>query len=143
LDIVAVGRTDNNASSAHSAILLGHGDGTFAPSVPGPANVTGRSVVTGDFNGDGQKDVATSDGYILLGDGTGSFTVPFGKQFLTPGFSLAAGDFDHDGHLDLAVATATVAGTVDIYRGQGDGHFTRTASYATIYGAQSISTTDM
>jgi hypothetical protein len=143
LDIVAVGYADINAGSAHSAILLGHGDGTFASSVPGPANVTGNAVVTGDFNGDGKKDLATSDGYILLGDGSGNFTAPFGKQFLTSGFSLAAGDFDHDGHIDLALATAAAAGTVDIYRGQGDGHFTRTASYATIYGAQSISTTDM
>ena len=143
LDIVAVGSTDVNASAAHSAILLGHGDGTFAPPVAGPSNVTGSAVVTGDFNGDGKKDLATGDGYILLGDGTGNFTVPFGKQFLNGGFSLAAGDFDHDGHIDLALVPYGGAGTVDIYRGQGDGHFLRTASYATIYGAQSISTTDM
>src|SRR5665213_3571591 len=143
LDIVAVGGTDINASSAHIAILLGRGDGTFAAPVSVPAKVTGNAVVTGDFNGDGKKDIATSDGYILLGDGTGSFTVPFDKQFLTGGFSLAAGDFDHDGHIDLALVPYGGAGTVDIYRGQGDGRFSRTASYATIYGAQSISTTDM
>jgi hypothetical protein len=137
LDIVA---TTVLGTGPHLAVLLGHGDGSFAAPLLDTSGATGAAVVTGDFNSDGKKDVATSDGYILLGNGDGTFSAPFAPQFASAG-GIASGDFNHDGKLDLALTSGI--GTVDIYLGQGDGHFSHTASYATLFGAGSISTTDL
>jgi M6 family metalloprotease-like protein len=42
-------------------VLLGHGDGTFAEPLSFPTNNGPRTVVAGDFNGDGLTDVATGN----------------------------------------------------------------------------------
>jgi FG-GAP-like repeat len=66
-------------------ILLGHGDGTFAPAVPLSNGTTqgSQGIATGDLNADGHKDlVVTSDSVgdftqpyvsVLLGNGDGTF----------------------------------------------------------------------
>ena len=40
------------------SVLVGNGDGTFAPSVNVNVGISSRSGVVGDFNADGQMDVA-------------------------------------------------------------------------------------
>lgn len=99
----------NNAGFV--SILLGNGDGSFAP----PANVNiGRlpfAIVIGDFNSDGKQDFAASVYFsqeatedrvlIFAGDGAGRFG--FAGEFVTPNASyLAASDFNADGLTDLA-----------------------------------------
>ena len=93
-------------------ILLGNGDGTFAPM---PALIPGSlplAIATADFNGDGKPDLAvtnSSDGTlsIFLGKGDGTFTtvtpLTAGGQ---PNF-VAAGDFNGDGRADLLVSNTT------------------------------------
>ena len=51
---------------------------------------------------------------------------PNGSQEST--YETAVADFDGDGHLDLAVPLA-LAGTIQIYRGNGDGTFAAPVSY--------------
>jgi FG-GAP-like repeat len=92
------------------------------------------STVTGDFNGDGNQDLAVcSFGgvSILLGNGDGSFTpapsLPSGSQ----PYAIATGDFNADGSLDLAVPGGSA---ILIYLGNGDGTFTA-APTLTIPGA--------
>jgi len=94
------------------AIFLGNGNGTFQPSVTYPIAADGTSVVSGDFNGDGKLDLATSNFNggsgntvsILLGNGDGTFQ-PHMDYSTAPGPNqLIAGDFNDDGRLDLAVA---------------------------------------
>jgi hypothetical protein len=73
-----------------------------------------RSIVIGDFNNDGQADLAVAHESgnvgVLLGDGLGGFAAA--EAFDTGGsqpFAVAAADFNHDGRTDLAVANLTDA----------------------------------
>lgn len=83
------------------------------------------TILVGDFNKDGNPDVAIVDKAlnlltVWLGDGTGNFTAlaSISGAFLGP---AAVGDFDHDGNLDIAVK-ATGA-TTRVYFGAGNGAF--------------------
>src|SRR5262249_49347385 len=58
------------------SVLLGHGDGTFAPHVDYTAGAGAFSVAVADFNGDGKPDIAASDYAngavsVLVGNGDG------------------------------------------------------------------------
>jgi hypothetical protein len=62
-----------------------------------------RSIAVGDFNGDGNADLAIANQgshsvSILLGNGTGGFSAPvtFGTGGTSP-TAVAVGDFDGDG----------------------------------------------
>jgi hypothetical protein len=95
---------------------LGNGDATFrAPistATPGGFTASGVApLVTGDFNGDGQQDVALLNGngqiQIMFGDGAGSFrTGPVSSTITGPTpeeyqLRLSAGDFNGDGKTDF------------------------------------------
>jgi hypothetical protein len=128
--------------------LFAHGEGFGACpdfQVTTPEFATGtlpRSVVVGDFNGDGKPDLAVAnklsdDVSILLGRGDGTFSSavnyalgkpPSYPQLVFPDpvspLSLAVGDFNGDGKSDLVVANFG-AGTISILLGRGDGTFFR------------------
>jgi hypothetical protein len=102
-----------NTASDTVTILLGNGEGNFIEALGSPvgAGTLPRSVVVGDFNGDGKQDLAAvnhigSTATVLLGDGSGRFIPAIGSPFgtgITP-YSTAVGDFNGDGKQDLAVA---------------------------------------
>jgi hypothetical protein len=121
--------------------FLGNGNGSFTtPStyvaIPGASPT---SLVSADFNGDGNLDLAAGNdlnGTLLvvsLGYGDGAFNTVSGSPFgvSRPVNSIVVGDFNGDGKLDLAIATVdlTVAGSgsVIILLGNGDGTFTQAA----------------
>ena len=110
------------------AILLGRGDGTFQPAAYYNIDSEGESVywvAAGDFNGDGNIDLAVadflgSDISVLLGNGDGTFQPPVKYPTTeTPTF-VAVGDFNGDNKLDLIVADAPY---VSVLLGNGDGTF--------------------
>ena len=118
-------------------LLTGGGNGSFSvmqfPLLPGSASgSTIANVAIGDFNNDGNLDVAYSitpqrssdfNAYILLGNGAGNFTVltiPLYGSFPLYPISVAAADFNGDGNLDLAVVGAEM---LSIYLGNGAGAF--------------------
>jgi uncharacterized protein (TIGR03437 family) len=113
------------------AVLLGDGKGGLfpGPGSPFPTGQTPKTVVHGDFNGDGKIDLAVANWFdatllILLGDGIGGFA-PQPEISLPRGWTpagLAVGDVDGDGILDLAVA-ATAANNFIIFLGDGKGGF--------------------
>lgn len=137
---------NSQADAAHSvSILIGNGDGTFQThrDVPGAPNA--NSIAVGDFNHDGNPDIATSSNspvnaiYVSLGDGKGGFTAQkmttgFGQQpqpgenrYLVSGIAWA--DFNRDGKDDLYYIQCCGGFDVEIGAwgvliGNGDGTFT-------------------
>jgi hypothetical protein len=108
------------------------------------------SVASGDFNGDGNPDLAflsnTAKGVInvRLGTGNGKFTT--GQQ-ITLGYQatdIVAGDWNNDGVLDLAVcANALSLHTVAILAGNGNGTFTLGSSFDTGVEPRSLTAGDL
>jgi len=123
------------------AVLLGRGDGTFAPPVEYPTGPGPTKVVVGDLNGDGNPDLVTSDlgsnsVSVLLGRGDGTFAP--NSDYPTGGGpnDLALGDLNRDGSLD--VVTADADGNVAVLLGRGDGTLAPRTDYAAGLGKPNI-----
>jgi hypothetical protein len=113
-------------------ILLGNGDGTFAPRRSYTARNAPSAIATADIDSDNDLDLVVANDAggaagqisVLLGNGDGTFAVPTntgnGIGILPRGIALA--DLDKDGNLDAAVANYT-SGTVGVLLGNGDGTF--------------------
>jgi hypothetical protein len=95
-------------------VLLNNGSGGFGAANNFAIGGTAESLTTGDFNGDGKLDLATSSrdsSYlsVLLGNGSGSFVYTNGFQTQQGGhYSVTAGDFNNDGRIDLAASNSGV-----------------------------------
>ena len=86
-----------------------------------------RSVAAGDFNGDGQPDLAVANFAsnsvsILLGQGAGRFAEARNVSVGTNPYFVAVGDFNSDGLPDIAVADAG-SNDVTIVFNKGNGEF--------------------
>jgi len=124
------------ASSASNQIaaLLGNGNGSFQTptfyTVGSAVNIP-SSIASGDFNHDGNLDIAVANSVdntvsIFLGDRMGSLTqsgVPINVGRNPE--SIRAGDFNGDGYSDLAVANFN-DGTVTTLLNNQNGTFTAT-----------------
>ena len=115
-------------SPSKVSVLLGNGDGTFAPPITsaGPA-IPSVYAKSGDFNGDGKLDFVGNDQangylYVQLGNGDGTFK-PYVETPASSLHVLAVGDFNGDGQLDVASGNYSQNGAVSVYFGSGDGTF--------------------
>lgn len=119
------------------SILLGTGDGTFRPAVEYQTAPNPVAIIAGDFNGDGNLDLAVAAAVsristgaagvasILLGNGDGTFRPHVDSPAGTGVIGLVAGDIDRDGNLDLVIDNhpSLASQTVSLLRGRGDGTF--------------------
>ena len=122
LDIVSP-----NTKSHDVTVLLGEGNGTFAPSRTFPGRDSPRTAVTGDFDEDGRVDVAVSNVFargvsVLDGDGRGGLGPPVRHAVGEQPRTVITSDLDRDGHSDLAVVNRR-DDTVSVLLGRGDGSF--------------------
>ena len=104
------------------------------PLQPLPVGDGGYYAVAGDFNGDGQLDLAVANQYddtvsILMGNGDGTFRPQVTYKVGAYPDAIVAGDFTGDGHLDLAVADR-LSNQVSVLLGNGDGTFQPQVTYA-------------
>jgi len=117
-------------------VFLGNGDGTFSPepSVLTPIYPIVGIPMIGDFNGDGELDVAfigSNFGLcVYLGNGDGTLQSPVISDPATPDSALlAVGDFNRDGKLDL-IGIDYSNNEIAFFAGNGDGTFqTPSTSY--------------
>ena len=113
-DVVAVAEpfvrnAANQVLSGNIAVLLNNGDGTLQPAVKYAVAPNLITLAMGDFNGDGNTDVAVASGSasvgavtVLLGNGDGTFRNALNYGGGTP-TRLAVGDLNGDGKPDLAL----------------------------------------
>lgn len=144
-DLAVINATDNTVT-----ILVGTGDGAFSDGRHisiSSADIAGQSIAVGDFNNDGNIDLAITNGTntptILLGNGSGAFSLPSSGQNTAQGCQfIVVGDFNGDGNLDLALANPN--NTVTILLGSGDGTFVEdlqlnvTGSFRYMHGSVAI-----
>ncbi len=141
-DVNADGKIDlvvtRNWGRGEITVLLGNGDGTFAPGASIAASGAPKNVTVADFNGDGKVDLAIPDfiegGFVstLLNKGDGTFNEATHHVIGRAAGSMKATDLNGDGKLDLiavnvrpdsSAAGEIISSKLTVLMGHGDGTF--------------------
>ena len=100
--------TNHFYSPSSVFVLLGNGTGNFSAPTSFTVGSGPQSIISGDFDGDGNIDLATTGGVnnisVILGTGTGSFGPATNFLSGTTPESIITADFNGDLKNDLAVA---------------------------------------
>jgi hypothetical protein len=155
LDLVVAGFGSPGSASA----LLGNGDGTFRAPVDYAAGSSSSGGVVGDFNADGNLDLAVTSGCgscgpngsvtsVLLGNGDGTFQPAANYPVQELALSIATGDFNGDGIPDLVTTNACgnspncAMGSASVLLGKGDGTFQPAVNYPVQYAPFGVAVGD-
>ena len=122
-----------NGGSANVSVYLGDGKGGFSQSNGSPysAGQNPTDIATGDFNGDGNLDIAIANHgvklvTVLLGNGKGQFSFAPGSPFSVASnphpHGIAVADFNGDKKPDIAIDSWAENKMLVIF-GKGDGAF--------------------
>jgi FG-GAP-like repeat/EF hand len=138
-DLDGDGHPDLAVSAGGSLlVLLGKGDGSFAPARRASGVPSAAALAAADLDGDGRIDLVVAHGgeqvsTVLLNAG-GAFrpawTVPSSGK-------LRVADLDEDGIADLVV----LGDALVIYRGKGDGTFEVARAYG--FGGSDVAVADV
>jgi hypothetical protein len=131
-DLVVANYGNSYRQFANLGVLLGKGKGKFGKAKTYEVGSYPIAVVLGDFNGDGNLDVAVcsyAQTHVLLGRGDGTFSRA--KTYQVGELSIATADFNGDGKLDLAVLGGS---NVSVLLGNGDGTFRKPENFDVGYG---------
>ncbi len=137
-----------NIAADTVSVLLGNGDGTFAPQQQINVGLAPRGVAVLDVDGDGDQDVVntnygTGNLSILLNNGTGVFGTPTYFEGGGSGErSLATGDMNGDGLLDLVIGMIN-SGEIVVNLNNGDGTFTESGSRPAASGTWMLALGDL
>jgi hypothetical protein len=157
-DLAVANNTLYSSEPSGVSVLLGSGDGTFQEAADYAAGSSPDHVITADFNGDGNKDLATANYgsdftggggvLVMLGEGNGAFQDPssVAEPHNKPN-SITAADFDGDRNVDLATTHYDFAdgnpGYVSVRLGYGDGaNFQEAQNFTVANYARSITSPD-
>jgi hypothetical protein len=145
-----------NTYSTTVSVLLGNGDGTFPAPVSLKVGRNPEGLERGDFNGDSRMDLVVANAgensiSVLLGNGNGTFQSPLVFPAGAVPVFAAVGDFNRDSHLDVVVAnygadnyySETVASTVSVLLGNGDGTFQLPQAFEAGSGPHGIAVADV
>lgn len=138
IDLITVNMPNGIDEPGTISVLLGNGNGTFAPHVDYDVGDYPTGVVSGDFNGDGKIDLAVSNNFdntisIFYGNGDGTFQPQAVVDVGSGPMSIAAGDFNGDGKLDL-IASCVGSSVVSVLLNDGKGKFTLVNSPSDLSG---------
>jgi hypothetical protein len=124
LDLVAGTSAAGDISLVGSVkVLLGAGDGTFAPAVTYRSGAA-LALALGDLDGDDDLDVVSAERNsgevrVFRGAGDGTLGAPQVYGGYSTAYDVALGDFDRDLDLDLAVATGGLGVAITFNDGRG------------------------
>jgi large repetitive protein len=145
---VAIGATggtfDNNGDpQPYAQVFFGDGKGNFPTAGP-ELDLSSNFFAAGDFNGDGNADLASLDGStfeILIGQGDGTFASPVTYSVgANPVFVLQR-DLNGDGKKDIIVVNQG-SNDVSVLLGKGDGTFLPQKTFAAGKAPVSVVTGD-
>src|SRR5437588_7837407 len=122
-----------NGGSGNVSVYLGDWKGGFSQAIGSPfaAGQNCADIATGDFNGDGNLDVAIANHAVklvtvLLGNGKGQFSfapgAPFSVESNPHPHGIAVADFNGDKKPDIAIDSWSENKVLVIF-GKGDGAF--------------------
>jgi VCBS repeat protein/FG-GAP repeat protein len=137
----------SSAFTDNVSVLLSKPGGGFHSAARFGTGKQPYAIVTGDFDDDGELDLAVANTgstvsalpgtiSVLLGNGDGSFGPAVDYEVGRMPAFIATRDFDRDGRLDLAVVNRADA-NIGVLLGNGDGTFQTGVNYAV--GANAIS----
>ncbi|HYE94802.1 MAG TPA: T9SS type A sorting domain-containing protein [Rubricoccaceae bacterium] len=139
---LASSNTNLNYQGATVAFLRNNGDGTFQAPQTFAAGAPSTGITAGDFDGDGDQDVALAN-YgsfgqgttvsVLLNSGGGAFAAPVSYPVGAGPNDIEAGDLDEDGDVDLATAHESTGGFVSVLRNNGSGTFGAATVYQNLF----------
>ncbi|CAF2748592.1 unnamed protein product, partial [Rotaria sp. Silwood2] len=143
------GRADivvTNSATKNIGILLGRGNLTFDAIVTYPIEhgADPASIAVGDFDNDGQTDIAVANFYagsisIFLGYENGSFTsqMTYSTGYQSMPYWITVGDFNRDNRLDIASSNYGM-NNVGILLGCGNGSFDPVTTFYTGDGSSPL-----